>query len=79
MMHEKPLESKGEMGMDRRLQMMKMAWEKLDDDAKKQFMLRKLDEKIMKKECKIKLLQYKIESLRMAKTWVEKKSWAEKK
>ena len=78
-MHEKPLESKGEMGMDRRLQMMKMAWEKLDDDAKKQFMLRKLDEKIMKKEFKIKLLQYKIESLRMAKTWVEKKSWAEKK
>ncbi len=78
-MHEKPLESKGEMGMEGRLQMMKMAWEKLDDDAKKQYLLRKLDEKIMKKEFKIKLLQYKIESLRMAKTWVETKSWAEKK
>jgi hypothetical protein len=30
--------------------MKKMIWEQLYDDAKKQYLLRKLDEKIMKKE-----------------------------
>jgi hypothetical protein len=35
-------------------------------------MLRKLDAKIMKKEQWIKALQYKVETLKMIKTWVEK-------
>jgi hypothetical protein len=52
--------------------MKKMLWEKLDDDAKKQFMLRKLDEHIMKKEFKVKLVEHKIETLRMMKKWVER-------
>jgi hypothetical protein len=30
-----------------------MLWEKLDDEAKKQLMIRKLDERIIKKEFKI--------------------------
>jgi hypothetical protein len=51
--------------------MKKMLWEKLDDEAKKQFMLRKLDEHIMKKEFKVKLVEHKIETLRMMKKWVE--------
>jgi hypothetical protein len=49
-----------------------MMWEQLDDDAKKQYMLRKLDEKIMKKEYKIKLIQHKVETLRMLKTQIER-------
>ncbi len=35
--------------------MTKMLWGKLDD-AKRQYTLRTLDEKIMKKECKVKLV-----------------------
>jgi len=74
-MHEK---SEGQMGMEHGMGMkkrwveMKMMWDKLDDDAKKQYMLRSLDEKIMKKECKAKLIQHKIETLRMLKTQIER-------
>ncbi|HEX7513964.1 MAG TPA: hypothetical protein VF393_00005 [archaeon] len=50
----------------------KMIWEKLDDDAKKEYLLRKLDEKIMKKEFKIKLVEHKLESLRILKLRIEK-------
>lgn len=50
----------------------KMIWEKLDDDAKKEYLLRKLDEKIMKKEFKIKLAEHKLESLRILKLRIEK-------
>lgn len=32
----------------------KMIWQKLDDDAKKQYLLRRLDEKILRKECKMR-------------------------
>jgi len=45
-MHEKQY---GEMGthhdMGKKWMMKKMMWEQLDDDAKKQYVLRKLDEK----------------------------------
>jgi hypothetical protein len=51
---------------------MMMLWEKLGDSEKKTLMLRKLDAKIMKKEQWIKALQYKVETLKMIKTWVEK-------
>ena len=50
----------------------KMMWEKLDDDAKKQYLLRKLDERIMKKEFKVKLVQHKMETLRLLKGWIER-------
>jgi hypothetical protein len=52
--------------------MKKMMWEQLDDDAKKQYVLRKLDEKIMKKEFKVKLVQHKMETLRLMKGWIER-------
>jgi hypothetical protein len=50
----------------------KMIWEKLDDDAKKEYLLRKLDEKILKKEFKIKLAEHKLETLRILKLRIEK-------
>ena len=51
---------------------MMMLWEKLGDSEKKTLMLRKIDAKIMKKEQWIKDLQYKVETLEMIKTWIEK-------
>jgi len=53
--------------------MMMMLWDKLGDSEKKALMLRKLEGKIMKKESKIKLLQYKVETLKTIKSIVEKK------
>lgn len=50
----------------------KMIWEKLDDAAKKEYILRKLDEKILKKEFKIKLAEHKLATLRLLKVWIEK-------
>jgi hypothetical protein len=50
----------------------KMIWEKLDDDAKKEYLLRKLDEKIIKKELRIKLAEHKLETLRILKLRIEK-------
>jgi len=47
-------------------------WEKLGDSEKKTLMLRILDAKIMKKEQWIKDLEYKVETLKMIKTWIEK-------
>ena len=47
-------------------------WEKLGDSEKKTLMLRILDAKIMKKEQWIKDLQYKVETLKMIKMWIEK-------
>jgi hypothetical protein len=49
-----------------------MLWEKLGDSEKKALMLRKLEGKIMKKESMIKHLQYKVETLKMIKSWLEK-------
>jgi hypothetical protein len=52
--------------------MMMMMWEKLDDNGKKMLATRMLDERILKKELKIKLLEHKLETLKMMKTWMEK-------
>ncbi len=49
-----------------------MLWEKLGDSEKKTLMLRILDAKIMKKEQWIKDLEYKVETLKMIKMWIEK-------
>ncbi|MGB9372056.1 MAG: hypothetical protein WCB79_09035 [Halobacteriota archaeon] len=51
---------------------MMMMWEKLDDNAKKMLATRMLDEHLLKKELKIKLLEHKVETLKMMKTWIEK-------
>jgi hypothetical protein len=53
-------------------EMMMMLWDKLGDSEKKALMLRKLEGKIMKKESKIKLLQYKVETLKTIKSFMEK-------
>ena len=74
-MHEK---YEGQMGMHHDMGKKgdwitkKMIWEKLDDDAKKEYLMRKLDEKIMKKEFKIKLAEHKLESMRILKLRIEK-------
>jgi hypothetical protein len=70
--HEGEMGMEHGMGMKKSWLMKKLIWEQLDDDAKKQYMLRKLDEKIMKKECKVKLIQHKVETLRMLKTKIER-------
>jgi len=49
-----------------------MMWGKLDEEAKKQLKMRKLDERIMKKEFKIEYLQHKVKTLKMIKAWMEK-------
>ena len=51
---------------------MMMLWEKLGDSEKKMLMQRILDAKIMKKEQWIKDLEYKVETLKMIKMWIEK-------
>ena len=61
-----------EPGMGRGKMMMKMMWDKLDDNSKKALAMQMLDERILKKELKIKYLEHKIETLKMMKTWVEK-------
>ena len=53
-------------------EMMMMLWDKLGDSEKKALMLRKLEGKIMKKESMIKLLQYKVETLKTIKSLIEK-------
>ena len=65
----------GEMGsehMKRKWMMMKMLWDKLDDNQKKQLMRRKLDERIMKMECMVKIKQHKLETMQMMRQWLEK-------
>ena len=64
-------EGKEYMMMGKEHEMM-MLWEKLGDSEKKMLMLRILDAKIMKKEQWIKDLQYKVETLKMIKMWIEK-------
>ena len=53
-------------------EMMVRLWEKLGDSEKKALMLRKLEGKIMKKESMIKLPQYKVETLKTIKSFIEK-------
>ena len=64
-------EGKEYMMMGKEHEMM-MLWEKLGDSEKKALMLRKLEGKIMKKEQWIKDLQYKVETLKMIKMWIER-------
>jgi hypothetical protein len=64
-------EGKEHMMMGKEHEMM-MLWEKLGDSEKKMLMQRILDAKIMKKEQWIKDLQYKVETLKMIKMWIEK-------
>ena len=64
-MHEQKEEGK-------KSEMMMMLWDKLGDSEKKALILRKLEGKIMKKESKIKLLQYKVETLKTIKSMIEK-------
>jgi len=69
-------EEGGEMGMEHMRKGWMMGgekfWEKLDDETKKQVKLRVVGGLIMKTECKIKLMQYKLESLQMIKQRLEK-------
>ncbi|HXY88241.1 MAG TPA: hypothetical protein VEG44_07360 [Candidatus Acidoferrales bacterium] len=51
---------------------MMMLWEKLGNSEKKMLMQRILDARIMKKEQWSKDLQYKVETLKTIKTWIEK-------
>ena len=51
---------------------MMMLREKLGDSEKKALMMRKLEGKIMRKEHMIKQLQYKVETLKTIKSWLEK-------
>ncbi len=64
MMHEQKEGKKSEAMM--------MLFDKLSDSEKKALMLRKVEGKIMKKESKIKLLQYKVETLKTIKSMIEK-------
>jgi hypothetical protein len=70
--HEEERGMEHGMGMRKRWVEMKMMWDQLDDAAKKQYMVRRLDEKIMKKECKVKIIEHKIETLRMLKMQLER-------
>ena len=72
-MHRKELKHMHEHKEEgKKPEMMILLWEKLGDSEKKALMMRKLDGKIMKKEHMIKQLQYKVETLKMIKTWIEK-------
>lgn len=71
-MHEKYEDAPGMEHVKKDWIMKKMLWEQLDDNGKKQYVLRKLDERIMKKEFKVKLMEHKIETLRLMKQWVER-------
>ncbi len=71
--------SEGKMGMEHGMGMehhhdpcMGMMWEKFDDKTKKMIMMRMLDEKIMMKEHWIQHLQFKVESMKMLKSMMEK-------
>lgn len=69
------MEEGGEMGiehMKRRWMIMKMLWDKLDDNEKKQLMRRLIEARTIKMECKIKLMQHKLETLQMIKQRLEK-------
>jgi len=48
------------------------AWESFDDETKKKLILRKIDERIMRKESKIESLKYKVETLKMMKQALQK-------
>lgn len=49
------------------------AWESLDDEAKKEIIVRKLDQQIMHKEFKIGYLKHKVDTLKIMKQAMTKK------
>ena len=49
------------------------AWGMFDDETKKEFILRKLDQRIMRKEAKVQSLNYKINTLKMMKEAIKKR------
>ncbi len=51
--------------------LMKEMWEMLPEDKKKILIKRMIDGRIMKKENKVKLAQFKIETLKMAKKMLD--------
>ncbi len=62
----------GHMGMEHVDPIMMAIWQKADDETKKMWTLRMLDEKIMMKEVMVKHLQHKIETMKMLKSKIEK-------
>jgi hypothetical protein len=61
------------MGMMQQKDMLMMEmWNTLNDDQKKTLMKRMVDAKIMMKEGMIKHLQFKIETMKMVKTMLDK-------
>lgn len=62
----------GGMGMEHIDPMMMAIWMKADDETKKMWVLRMLDEKIMMKEVFIKHMQHKLETMKMLKGKIEK-------
>jgi len=63
---------KGHMGMEGVDPVMMAIWNKADDDTKKMWTLRMLDEKIMMKEAMVRHLQHKLETVKMLKSKIEK-------
>ncbi len=59
-------------GMVEHQMLMTEMWETLNDDQKKTLMKRMLEEKIMIKEGMIKHFQFKIETMKMIKTMLDK-------
>jgi hypothetical protein len=53
--------------------LMEKYWEMLDEQEMKMLILRMIDAKIMMKEARLKQLQHKIETYKMAKQMIEKK------
>ncbi len=66
-------DSKIEMHMGQAKWAEMAAWETLDDETKKEIILRKLNERIMHKEFKIEYKKHKVETLKMIKQAMEKK------
>ena len=66
-------DSKIEMHMGQAKWAEMAAWESLDDETKKEIILRKLNERIMHKEFKIEYKKHKVETLKMIKQAMEKK------
>jgi len=66
-------DSKIEMHMGQAKWAEMAAWETLDDETKKEIILRKLNERIMHKEFKIEYKKHKVETLKMIKQAMERK------
>ena len=63
---------RGHMGMEHVDPVMMAIWNKADDETKKMWILRMLEDKILMKEAKMKHLQRKIETIKMLKSKIEK-------